>query len=204
MSENSVIEFHPAQKSEANILVPLIYSSGPAAFDFVFQTKHHTAIDFLHYLYLKENGEFSYNNHIALKVNNRPVGVGAVFTGREMLDFTISIALNIISYYKLDAPGVLLRGLKVEGFIKPPAKNEAAIAHLGIDEKYRGKGLGYKLIDYLLHHPKVKPGIKPVLDVTVVNPAINLYKKMGFVIDKENKSGIADVPNHYRMSLELK
>jgi ribosomal protein S18 acetylase RimI-like enzyme len=200
---SSAIDFKPSTPDQAKELVPLIYSSGPAAFDYVFRTNKHQAIDFLAFAFLKEKGEFSYRNHTTVKLNDEIAGVGSVFCGKEMPSFTLAAVLQIVSFYKWQAPGVLFRGLQVENLIKPPQKHEYAIAHLGIKENYRGKGIGSQLIDYLLQHSKITTETTAVLDVTIINPAIELYRKKGFAVVKESFSKLENqypkVPHHFRM-----
>lgn len=198
-TENS-ISISPSKKEEVESLVPLIYSSGPDAFNYIFQTKKHAAQDFLKFVFLKSSGEFSYLNHTTAYLNNEIVGVGAIFEGKQMLGFTLSIIVSIIQFYKFSAISVLIKGLQVECLIVPPKKNEATIGHLGITKNLQGKGIGKQLITHIFN---TKTYQKVVLDVTDVNPAIHLYKKLGFIITKTNisklKNEFVEVPNHYRM-----
>jgi ribosomal protein S18 acetylase RimI-like enzyme len=197
------LSFHPSKQEEAAEIVPLIYSSGPAAFDYVFRTKNHQATDFLAFAFLKEIGEFSYKNHTTVKLNGEIAGTGSVFCGKEMPGFTLAAFMQIVAFYKMQAVSVLYRGLRVENMIQPPKKHEFAIAHLGIKENYRGKGIGSQLIDYLLQHNKITTETTAVLDVTIINPAIELYRKKGFAVVKENFSKLENqyskVPHHFRM-----
>ena len=50
--------------SEVDKAVPLIYSSGPDAFEYVFKNNHVDAKDFLKYAFVTSGGEFSYKNTI--------------------------------------------------------------------------------------------------------------------------------------------
>jgi hypothetical protein len=61
--------------------VPLIYSSGPAAFDFVFATEKHSAQDFLRTAFIDGAGEFGFRNHTVAVAKNIVVGIGAAFSG---------------------------------------------------------------------------------------------------------------------------
>ena len=61
-----MIELKPSKKEEVEVAVPLIYSSGPPTFEYVFKNKQVVAPDFLKYAFVREGGEFSYQNHYSL------------------------------------------------------------------------------------------------------------------------------------------
>lgn len=78
------LHFRPATLADTEAAIPLIYSSGPAAFDYVF--KHPVrgnALDFLRHAFADGAGEFGYRNHTVVEVDGKLVGVGACFSGRE-------------------------------------------------------------------------------------------------------------------------
>ena len=62
-------------------------------------------------------------------------------------------------------------------------KNEGDIFLIAVKEKYRNKGLGYKILNYCIQNAK-REGIKKFsLHVSANNEiAIKLYKKLGFEI----------------------
>ncbi|WP_049782652.1 GNAT family N-acetyltransferase [Maribacter sp. HTCC2170] len=188
--------------------VPLIYSSGPAAFDYVFKTNEYSALDYLKYAFQRPGGEFSFQNHYSVVVDDCVVGAGAIFTGNEMWGFTMSEALNIIKFYRFNGLRIMPRGLRIESLIKPPRKYEAAIGHLGIHESMRGKGLGTMLINELMLSNKIDKQKSFVLDVSIENPqAQRLYEKFGFEVSKKClsklKNQFAIVIDHNRMEKEI-
>ena len=199
------IFFRKCKKEDVRHAVPLIYSSGPAAFDYVFQTSNKSATDFLKFAFLKNQGEFSYKTHTAVIDNDKIIGIGASFGGESTFKFTLAAIFQIFQFYKWLAFQVLYRGLQVEKIIQPPKKGEVAIAHLGVQSAYRGKGIGTKLVSYLLKENKNYS--KAILDVTEINPAIKLYKKLGFEIAAKNNSslirGDIKVPHHFRMKMSF-
>ena len=55
----------PAAPGDADSTVPLIFDSGPAAFDFDFtRSGQATAGDFLRQAFLDDAGEFGFRNHV--------------------------------------------------------------------------------------------------------------------------------------------
>lgn len=198
--------FSPSQKHEAAEIVPLIYSAGPEAFDYVFTTSKYSALDFLAYAFTREGGEFGYQNHITVKSGNEIIGTGSVFCGNESLKFTIDALKAIISFYKWQALGVIVRGLRTEAILMPPIGSEFVLSHLGVKESYRGKGAGGALIDFLFTSAKITKEKRAILDVKEGNPAIHLYERKGFKVEKKNISNLKNqysyVPNHFRMAKE--
>lgn len=201
------IELRKAVKEEAKQAVPLIYSSGPDAFDYVFKNQTKSATGFLSHAFVKKGGEFSYQNHYSLYYENQMVGIGSVFNAKEAGGFTSSDAMNIFQFYRLQSFGTVRRGLQVEGIIKLPVKNEITIAHLGISAALRGKGFGTILIDLLKEKANKTADSRFILDVSEENPRAKLlYERLGFVVTKKNnstlKNKLAYVPNHFRMELK--
>lgn len=198
------IELRKSQKSEVAIAVPLIYSSGPPSFEYVFKNDQVSAVNFLEHAFVRAGGEFSYDNHYSLYLNDKMVGIGSVFDAKQASAFTLYDGKNILRFYKLKSLGVIRRGLQVEGLIKLPTKKEIVLAHLGIHSDWQGKGLGTKLIDALMEKADKDSESRFVLDVSEENPrAKALYDRLGFVVTKKNDSTLKNkysyVANHFRM-----
>lgn len=200
------LKLKPCKPNDANEVVPLIYASGPAAFDFVFKNSKFTAQDFLKYAFQREGGEFSYDNHYALWKDGEIVGVGSFFNQYKASRFIISDALNITRFYGFKFLPIALNGLKVEGIIKLPKKNEITLGHLGIKPELRGVGLGTQLIQLLMKEANASLEERFILDVSEENTkAKNLYEKLGFKVVEKNESTLKNsysyVANHLRMKL---
>jgi len=203
-SINSNIKFRPCTPKDVELAVPLIYSSGPDAFNYVFNNGRYTAIDFLKSAFVTKGGEFSFDNHIAMLVEEKLIGVGSAFSGSKATSFTIHDACKIIKLYKFGAVKVMSRGLRVEQIIKLPKKNELALAHIAIHEDMRSKGFGQAMMQYLMSHMKRKENNYFILDVSELNPrAKALYERLDFEDLKLNASNLSNkygtVANHFRM-----
>jgi ribosomal protein S18 acetylase RimI-like enzyme len=196
----------PADVADA---VPLIYSSGPSAFDYVFDIGGtRDAPAFLRFAYLEGGGEFGWQAHRVAEVGGRVVAAGAAFDGRAVLRFTIAGALQILHFYgPIRAWGVMIRGLRTETVIQPPRAEEYYLCHLGVREELRGQGIGARFMRHLLE------GLDPdrhrwaSLDVAVTNPRAQLlYERLGFVVEALRASKLQNqhgrVPDHYRMRLQ--
>ena len=133
MKESAKIEFRKSNKSEVDQAVPLIYSSGPDAFEYVFKNTRVVATDFLKYAFVREGGEFSFRNHYSLYLNDQMIGIGSVFNAKEAGRFTLHDAFKILRFYKFHSFPTLKNGIKIERIIRLPHKNEIVLAHLAIE-----------------------------------------------------------------------
>jgi ribosomal protein S18 acetylase RimI-like enzyme len=201
---DETIQFREARPGDAGEAVPLIYSSGPAAFDFVFSRKAEQSLEFLRFAFLDGAGEMGYKNHIVGEQNGKVIAVGAAFDGSSGFPFFLSAARQIISFYGFSCLPAMIRGLQVEQMIEPPKGRLHYIAHLGVSPNMQGKGIGSKLIEHLLMLGRKAGRTQAALDVSMINPrAQALYERFGFQVTKHHDSTLQGVPSHNRMERAL-
>jgi len=198
------IELKPSHPSEVETAVPLIYSSGPDAFEYVFKNHKVSAVDFLNYAFVRKGGEFSFDNQYSLYKQGEMVGLGSIFDAKKAASFTTTDALNILRFYGFKSVPIMKHGLRVERIIELPKQNEIVLAHLAILPSLRGQGLGTLLIDALMKKVDHSSTNKYVLDVSEENPrAKTLYERLGFVTTRKMESSLKNqfsyVPTHFRM-----
>jgi GNAT superfamily N-acetyltransferase len=198
------IQFRKVTSADADILAPVLYDSGIEAFQYVFNTKKKTALDFLKYSLQKKGGEFGHGCHTCILDGEKIIGIGAEFSGQDSLSFLWNNATQIISFYGFGSISVIFRGLKVERVLVPPKKGVHYIAHLDILPDYRGKGIGKKLIDHFIANAQQLQRRSVELDVAVNNPrAKKLYVEIGFLYDHTRESKLTRneiwVPSYERM-----
>jgi hypothetical protein len=87
MANAPAITFRPARPEDAPEAVPLILSSGPDAFDFVFKSSRNTPAGFLLRAFPDAAGQFGYRNHVVGEVDGRVVAAGAGWTSASALPF---------------------------------------------------------------------------------------------------------------------
>ncbi len=208
-SEPGVL-FRAAEAVDAEAAVPLIYSSGPAAFDYVFShDRPGRALAFLRFAFSDGAGEFGWRNHVVAVADGGIVAAGAAWDGRLTLRFTIAAAAQILRFYgPVRAAGVILRGLRVEQVIRPPKADEYYVAHLGVREELRGRGIGARLTRHLLASADPGRHRAATLDVAATNPrAEALYARLGFQVEALRRSPLKSryhaVADHRRMRLPL-
>ncbi len=200
------LEFRPARQLDAETAVPLIYSSGPAAFDDVFaDDKRGSALDFLLDAFREGAGEFGCQNHTVVTHHGQIVGVGACYSGETSFSYMLTAIRQIWSFYGLmRAQRVIRRGLKLEQQIKPPQGSMNYIGHLGVPVEWQGRGIGRRLVEYFLDVGRQANRPIAVLDVSVENPrAQALYEQIGFQAVAECISTLPNVPDHRRLEMIL-
>ena len=201
------LTFRAAMRADVADAVPLIYSSGPAAFDYVFNIGAiRDAPAFLRFAYLHGGGEFGWQSHRVAEIGGQVVAAGAAYDGRLTLRFTLAGALQILAFYgPIRAWGVMIRGLCTETVIRPPRAEEYYLCHLGVREESRGQGIGAHFMRHLLAGMDAKRHRCAALDVAITNPRAKLlYERLGFAVDALRPSKLQNrhgrVADHYRMS----
>lgn len=205
-TEHPALQFRQATPDDVLPAVPLIHSSGPAAFDYVFAIPGHgDAQAFLRRAFVDGAGEFGWRNHVVGELDGVVVAVGAGFGGDTKWPFTLAAARQILGHYRWHhATGTIIRGLRVEAVIPPPAGTMHYLAHLAVAPAWQGKGIGQALIGHLLAQARALGRRQIVLDVATSNPlAERLYARLGFEMIGERPPRLANaqgrVPDHRRM-----
>ncbi|MFO1407836.1 MAG: GNAT family N-acetyltransferase [Steroidobacteraceae bacterium] len=203
-------DFRPARADDADDAAPLVLSSGPAAFAYVFDvTGRGAAVDFLRRAFMDGGGEFGWRNHVVAELDGRVVAAGAAWSGRSTLRFTRAALGQILAHYGVVAgTGVAVRGLRVESVVRPPGNDVWYVAHLGVPAALRGRGLGAALVRHLLELGRSQGYARTELDVAYTNPAAErLYARLGYEVVAERPSTLANghaaVPGHRRMAAAI-
>lgn len=194
-----------ATPADADACVPLIYSSGPAAFERVFASGQLTAQDFLRPAFCSGLGQFGCRQHWLIEENGQILATGTAYSGRDTLAYGLRSDRQIIARYGLGAAlGVLGRGLAMERLLPPPPRNTWYLAHLGVAAQARGQGFGQQLIDHLEQQGRAAGFERVALDVAVSNPrAQALYERLGYRLEKERRSTITGVADHRYLTKAL-
>ncbi|NII72754.1 ribosomal protein S18 acetylase RimI-like enzyme [Dyella sp. SG562] len=206
MAASAQVRFRPAAAGDVAAAVPLIHSSGPGAFEYVFAVPGRSdAQAFLRHAFVDGAGEFGWRNHCVGELHGRVVAVGAGYGASAQWVFTLAAARQILGFFGWrHAVGVIARGLRVEAVIRPPSGRMHYLAHLGVEPALRGRGIGVALIEHLAAQAAALGRMPLALDVAVTNPrAQALYERCGFAVTGERPSALADargqVPPHRRM-----
>jgi ribosomal protein S18 acetylase RimI-like enzyme len=201
------VVLRPARPDDALLAAPLMYSSGPKAFDFVFaEGKEGGTLDFLFWAFQRDDVMFSYRHHWVAEVDGKVLGLMGNFTKQSAARTQLANGIQMIRYLGL-AKGLkaLMRGLTFEiRLVKPPLADCLNISHVGVAAESRGMGLGSKLIDHAEKQARIQGFKKISLDVSVINPrAQQLYERLSFKVLKERQSYTDKLDNHRYMECQL-
>ena len=178
------IDFRPCTPEDQHDMVPLIYSSGPKTFDYVFSLDYPSqSEDFLHYAYQCDEGQFSYSEHTAMTFEGDIVAGGCITSGEQLNKHMWSNVKQIFAFYGvIKGIKVMRRGLRVERVIPPPKNEIAYICNLGAAVK--GKGYGSQLIEEFEQTARDALHDVIALDVADSNThARRLYDRLDYVAD---------------------
>jgi ribosomal protein S18 acetylase RimI-like enzyme len=201
----------PATSEDAEALVPLVYSSGPSTFDYVFVDREgETTAAFLLQSLARRGGEQGYGRYSVICHQGEIVGTGACYDGYQALSHIPVATLNILRHYgPVRTLGTIRRGLRTESVVKPPSGALHYLGYLGVAREWRGRGVGRVLIEHLLDKGRARGRTRAALDVSVENPrAQALYERLGFrvvaTIPSVFESDFGHVAAHRRMEIELR
>lgn len=198
--------FRRAQPSDTAAAVPLIYSAGPAAFDYAFAcTPKGDAQDFLRWVFVRGHGQFGYRHHWVGTQAGQIVASATAQSGEANLSNLLLAARQIIRFYGLrHCWKVLWRGIQLERIIAPPPKRTFYLAHLGVSSTITGQGIGSQLIDFLLQQGREAGFSRCALDVAANNPrAQALYERFGFIRLREKSSHLPGIAAHRYLQRSL-
>ena len=202
--------FRPARASDADAAVPLILSSGPAAFSYVFDVPGRgDAGPFLRRAFAHGGGEFGWRNHVVGELDGRVVAAGAAWSGRATPRFTWAALGQVVSHYGVVAgTGVAVRGLSAATSVRAPTPDVWYASQHGVPAELRGRGIGVSLVRYLLELGQSQGYARTELDVAFTNPAAErLYRRLGYEVVAERASSLANdratVPGHRRMAAAI-
>lgn len=170
----------------------LIYITASDLFNIIFSRKK--ALGSLSCLISEQGNMFGLANVTVYKENNTIVGVIVGHSGKdeklfrktERKAFIKSVGrLRTFHYYMMIVP-VLKWLMKLKN-----NENEFYISNIGVDENYRGRGIGTELIKYIISEQQNKGIEKIYLDVEGKNiNAIKLYENLGFRIKRQRSIGL--------------
>lgn len=181
--------------------MPLVYSSGPRELDYLFGR----ALAFLPFAFAHSRGAFGARSYTLAVRHGQVVGAVALYGGEAAARLDLGLAAAVLGFYRLGAPAVLGRGLRLAALVPPPDRHTLFVAQLGVRPDQQGQGVGTALLAHAAARARAEGRARVALDVAVTNArAQALYERLGFTVVRERPwTHGGDVPAQRRMELRL-
>lgn len=148
----------------------LLIAMEDIVYEFIGEHDHKKARDFMLYFSQRENNQYSYQNCWVVEVDNEVVAAVNIYDGAKLEALRRPILEYIQTFYNK----VLIVEDETEA-------GEFYIDTLGVNPSQQGKGIGSKLLQFLIDEYVIKQGKTIGLLVDEDNPnAKRLYLKLGF------------------------
>ncbi|BDU26022.1 GNAT family N-acetyltransferase [Flavobacterium sp. GSB-24] len=162
-----------AEKSDAENIAPiLLLAMEDIIYKFIAKEDYASAKDFLLHFIERENNQYSYQNCYVAEEHNEIIGTVNVYDGTDLEILRIPIIEYVRNHYNpIFDPEFETRS------------GEFYIDSLGIKPNHQGKGIGSKILQFLIKEYVYSKQQTLGLLVEEDNPlAKNLYLKLGFKI----------------------
>ena len=206
VSPTSGLTIRRAEARDVEAAVPLIYSSGPEAYEFVFSHGKVDANTYLRRAFVTGRGLFGYQNHFVAEQAGQVVAAVAIYSAAEYNRYSLNVILDLPRAYPPQAwLKVISCSLKTKRWMPPPRRNMDYVANFGVAADVRGQGVGQQLLSFGLERARARGKTVYALDVAVTNPrAQALYERFGMQVVGEQVSPAPDkMPNARRMSMAV-
>lgn len=201
--------FRPAHPNDAETAVPLIYSSGPQFYDYVFGTNHIQVHNFLCHMFATGSHMFGYQRYTVATLHEQVVAIGAFYVGTQIPSVDWIMVWQATRSFGLAAlPGIAWRGLKLRSYATHADAATEIFANVAVAETWQEQGIGSALLQRQIDLARQKGRKRCRLNVAVSNPgAQRLYERLGFrVVEERRLNGIksrVELPDLRYMELPL-
>ncbi|MCV2485284.1 GNAT family N-acetyltransferase [Flavobacterium sp. SH_e] len=162
-----------AEKSDSKYIAPiLLLAMEDIIYKFIGKKDYASAKDFLQYFIERENNQYSYQNCFVAEENNEIIGTINIYKGGDIEELRNPIIEYVRKHHNPEFDPEF-----------ETHEGEYYIDSLGVNPKYQGKGIGSKLLRFLIDQYVHEKNETLGLLVEEDNPlAKNLYLKLGFEV----------------------
>ncbi len=197
------IEIERADPAYSEIISELIYQTVPEVWTYLFDSNRELFERYIEGLWLRVHNTFAHTEAVVLidtqKGNVCGLELGYRGDAKKDLGKRLGTALeSIMSQEELATMAPLEQGISYMTAAIPPSAYY--LQFFSVDPAYHGQGLGSTLMENCISRAKQLNCRSIHLDVTTDNPAVNVYKTLGFRIAAETRLPEKEIlPSFYRM-----
>jgi ribosomal protein S18 acetylase RimI-like enzyme len=198
------LRFRQSRPADVEQAVPLIYSAGVEAFDYMFRQGSAAPLRFLGCAFTEGSGFFGCRVHTVVELEDRVVGIGASYSGAQFDRLALGTTRQVFQFYGLARCwSVFRRMLYCKRIMPRPGWRTEYVADLAVRPDMQDSGVGTALLRHYLAVARTKGQRACALDVALNNPrAQALYERFGFKVVRENCFGRSgEVPDSRRMEM---
>ncbi len=127
---------------------------------------------------------FSFEHSYILEVNGETAGMALSYDHDEMKKESLRVCFLVLRYLKWQIFPRLVYLLKAMRNIGRVEKGESYLSNIAVYPKFRGKGIGTRLIEKIEREAANAGSRRLALDVSIRNErAINLYERLGHTVE---------------------
>jgi len=203
------MNIRPATAADVHSIAELIYSAGPAHYDYMHATARSNSLDYIRHEFASGRGFVGYRNVTVAEKDGQVIATGCFYNGRVFYRLMLGTVLNMFSHYgPLRVWPVLLRGHQVDRVMSQPGWRDLYLSSFGVSPKQRSTGVGSSMIRLKVAQARASGHRAFTLDVADDNPrAEALYARLGMQVTQRRQfSGHRrdiTVPNSKKMALVL-
>lgn len=204
------IHIRPAAPEDAKLAADLIFSTGPDLFDFVFYRDKQKNLELIKRLFAEDSNSFSHGCAHLAELGSRPAGLVHVVDEEEKKLGNRTLGGSLIKQmgwfaFLIRTPRFMI----VDRIIPEIGANTCYIQHLATLNDFRGRGVGFSLLEFTEQQAVRRQLGRLMLDVESRNAnAIRLYRFFGFKISRKIESRVLrrkyGFEGLYRMVKEIK
>ena len=197
------IDIEQANPAYSEIIGELIHQTASEVWTYLFDSNRELFERYIEGLWPLAHNTFAHTEAVVLRDTQKGTvcGLELGYRGdaKKGLGKMVGTAVeNILSQQELAAMAPLEKGMSYMTAAIPP--NAYYLQFFSVDPTYRGLGLGSTLMENCISRAKDLNCRSIHLDVTTDNPAVNVYKTLGFRIAAETRLPEKEMlPPLYRM-----
>jgi len=172
------------RREDAKDSAALCLLSGPTLVPCLFGSH---ARDLLENLFKHARNWFSFEHSHFVEVNGEVAGMALAYTYDQRKSEELRDGLLFIRYMKWRLIGQLPHMLRAMNIAKQFARGESYLSNVAVYPRFRGLGLGTKLIEAIEEEARTVASKRMVLDVETDNgKAIRLYERLNYRIERKS------------------